>query len=283
MTDQQGSQPAPEQQAPKPRRVRVHHLREAKERGEKITMLTAYDAPTARIFDEAGTDVLLVGDSLGDNFYGYANTIPVTVDEMVHHTRAVAGAARRALVVADLPFGSYEDSPQHAFASAVRLMKEAGAHAVKFEGGRRVAEHVRLLTSSGIPVMGHLGFTPQSENVFGGKRVQGRGNDAAERLSEDALALQEAGAFAVVLEMVPAPLAARVTEILAIPTIGIGAGAACDGQVLVWADMAGLSTWTPRFSKQFGAVREEMIRAVTAYNAEVRGGTFPDDAHSFLE
>ena len=283
MTDQQGTQPAPEQQAPTPRRVRVHHLREAKERGEKITMLTAYDAPTARIFDEAGTDVLLVGDSLGDNFYGYANTLPVTVDEMVHHARAVAGAVRRALVVADLPFGSYEDSPAHAFASAVRLMKEAGAHAVKFEGGRRVAEHVRLLTSSGIPVMGHLGFTPQSENVFGGKRVQGRGNDAAERLSEDALALQEAGAFAVVLEMGPAPLAERITEILAIPTIGIGAGAACDGQVLVWADMAGLSTWTPRFAKQFGSVRDEMVRAVTAYNAEVRGGTFPDDEHSFLE
>jgi len=283
MTDQQGQQAASEQQAPRPRRVRVHHLREAKERGEKITMLTAYDAPTARIFDEAGTDVLLVGDSLGDNFYGYANTIPVTLDEMVHHTRAVAGAARRALVVADLPFGSYEDSPQHAFASAVRLLKEAGAHAVKFEGGRRVADHVRLLTSSGIPVMGHLGFTPQSENVFGGKRVQGRGNEAAERLSEDALALQDAGAFAVVLEMVPAPLAARVTEILSIPTIGIGAGAECDGQVLVWADMAGLSTWTPRFAKQFGSVREEMVRAVTAYNAEVRGGTFPDDEHSFLE
>jgi 3-methyl-2-oxobutanoate hydroxymethyltransferase len=283
MTDQHGPQAPQPAQAAKPRRVRVHHLREAKERGEKITMLTAYDAPTARIFDEAGTDVLLVGDSLGDNFYGYANTIPVTLDEMVHHTRAVAGATKRALVVADLPFGSYEDSPGHAFASAVRLLKEAGAHAVKFEGGRRVAEHVRLLTSSGIPVMGHLGFTPQSENVFGGKRVQGRGTEAAERLSEDALALQEAGAFAVVLEMMPAPLAERVTEILAIPTIGIGAGARCDGQVLVWADMAGLSTWTPRFAKQFGNVREEMVRAVTAYNAEVRGGTFPDEEHSFLE
>ena len=271
-------------QAPaRPRRVRVHHLREAKERGERITMLTAYDAPTARIFDEAGTDVLLVGDSLGDNFYGYASTIPVTVDEMVHHARAVAGATQRALVVADLPFGSYEDSPAHAFATSVRLLKEAGAHAVKFEGGRRVADHVRLLTSSGIPVMGHLGFTPQSENVLGGKRVQGRGSDAAERLSEDALALQDAGAFAVVLEMVPAPLAARVTEILAIPTIGIGAGAACDGQVLVWSDMAGLSTWTPRFAQRFGAVRDEMVRAVTAYNADVRSGAFPDDEHSFLE
>lgn len=277
------SEANPTADAPRPKRVRVHHLREAKERGERITMLTAYDAPTAQIFDEAGTDVLLIGDSLGDNFYGYTSTLPVTVDEMVHHTRAVSGAVTRALVVADLPFGSYEDSPQHAFATAVRLMKEGGAHAVKFEGGRRVAEHVRLLTQSGIPVMGHLGFTPQSENVFGGKRVQGRGAEAAERLSEDALALQEAGAFAVVLEMVPAPLAARITEILAIPTIGIGAGGQCDGQVLVWSDMAGLGAWTPRFAKQFGAVRAEMTRAVTAYNAEVRAGTFPDDAHSFLE
>jgi len=276
--------PGPDDQPPRPpRRVRVHHLREAKERGERITMLTAYDAPTAQIFDEVGTDVLLVGDSLGDNFYGYPSTIPVTVDEMIHHTRAVAGAVRRALVVADLPFGSYESSPQQAFDTAVRFLKEGGAHAVKFEGGRRVAEHVRLLTSSGIPVMGHLGFTPQSENTLGGKRVQGRGVEAAERLSEDALALQEAGAFAVVLEMVPAPLAARITEILAVPTIGIGAGAQCDGQVLVWPDMAGLSDWTPRFAKRYGRLREELAAAARAYNDEVRSRTFPDDEHSFAE
>ncbi|MCU1432027.1 MAG: 3-methyl-2-oxobutanoatehydroxymethyltransferase [Actinotalea sp.] len=268
--------------APAPRRVRVHHLREAKERGERITMLTAYDAPTAQIFDEVGTDVLLVGDSLGDNFYGHGSTLPVTVDDMVHHTRAVSGAVRRALVVADLPFGSYEASPQQAHATAVRLMKEAGANAVKFEGGRRVVDHVRLLTSSGIPVMGHLGFTPQSENVLGGKRVQGRGQDA-ERLSEDALALQEAGAFAVVLEMVPAPLAARITEILAVPTIGIGAGPACDGQVLVWPDMAGLSAWSPRFAKQYGRLRAALIEAATAYNDEVRTGAFPTQDHSFGE
>ena len=266
-----------------PRRVRVHHLREAKERGERITMLTAYDAPTAQIFDEVGTDVLLVGDSVGDNFYGYPSTIPVTVDEMIHHTRAVAGATRRALVVADLPFGSYEASPQLAHATAVRMLKEAGAHAVKFEGGRRVVEHVRLLTSTGIPVMGHLGFTPQSENVLGGKRVQGRGQGAAERLSEDALALQEAGAFAVVLEMVPAPLAARITEILAIPTIGIGAGPHCDGQVLVWPDMAGLSAWSPRFAKQYGQLRTALLDAARAYNDEVRTGTFPGEEHSFAE
>lgn len=266
-----------------PRRVRVHHLRQAKERGERITMLTAYDAPTARIFDEAGTDVLLVGDSLGDNFFGHATTLPVTVDDMVHHTRAVAGAVRRALVVADLPFGSYEASPEQAHATAVRLMKEAGAHAVKFEGGARVAEHVRLLTGAGIPVMGHLGFTPQSENVLGGKRVQGRGDDAAERLSEDAVALQEAGAFAVVLEMVPAPLAARVTEVLAIPTIGIGAGPECDGQVLVWSDMAGLTDWSPRFAKRYADVRSVLDGAARAYLQDVRAGTFPGEEHSFAE
>jgi 3-methyl-2-oxobutanoate hydroxymethyltransferase len=261
--------------------VRVHHLREAKQRGERITMLTAYDAPTARIFDEVGIDVLLVGDSLGNVFYGYPTTLPVTVDQMIHHARAVVGAAHRALVAVDLPFGSYEASPQQALATAVRVLKETGAAAVKFEGGRRVAEHVRLLVSAGIPVMGHLGFTPQSENVFGGKRVQGRGDEAAERLSDDALALQDAGAFAVVLEMVPAPLAARVTEILTIPTIGIGAGPQCDGQVLVWADMAGLSDWMPRFAKRYGNVRDELVRSARAYADEVRAGTFPDREHSF--
>ncbi|WP_225754672.1 3-methyl-2-oxobutanoate hydroxymethyltransferase [Actinotalea sp. Marseille-Q4924] len=265
------------------RRVRVHHLRQAKERGERITMLTAYDAPTARILDEAGTDVLLVGDSVGDNMLGHTTTVPVTVEDMVHHTRAVAGAVRRALVVADLPFGSYEASPQQAHATSVRLMKEAGAHAVKFEGGRRVAEHVHLLTSTGIPVMGHVGFTPQSENVLGGKRVQGRGDEAAQRLTEDAVALQEAGAFAVVLEMVPAPVAARVTEVLAIPTIGIGAGPECDGQVLVWTDMAGLSDWSPRFAKRYAEIGATLGAAARAYNEEVRGRAFPTEAHSFAE
>jgi 3-methyl-2-oxobutanoate hydroxymethyltransferase len=273
----------PRTDAARLRRVRVHHLREAKERGERITVLTAYDAPTSQIFDEVGTDVLLVGDSLGNAFYGYANTIPVTVDEMIHHARAVAGAARRALVVVDLPFGSYESSPEQAFSTSVRVLKETGAQAVKFEGGRRVADHVRLLTSSGIPVMGHLGFTPQSEHALGGKRVQGRGTEAAERLSEDAIALQDAGAFAVVLEMVPAPLAARITETLTVPTIGIGAGPHCDGQVLVWSDMAGLSDWTPRFAKHFGRLREELAAAARAYNDEVRSGVFPDDEHSFGE
>lgn len=268
---------------PAPKQVRVHHLREAKERGERITMLTAYDALFARIFDEAGTDVLLVGDSVADNFSGYPSTLPITLDEMIYHARAVAGAARRSLVVVDLPFGSYEGSPQQALASAVRVMKEARAHAVKFEGGRRVAEQVHLLTSNGIPVMGHLGFTPQSEHVLGGKRVQGRGDGAAERISEDALALQDAGAFAVVLEMVPAPVAAQVTEILTIPTIGIGAGSACDGQVLVWPDMAGLSSWSPRFARAFGQLRTALTEATVAYNDAVRAGTFPTAEQSFSE
>ncbi len=270
-------------ETPAPRRVRVHHLREAKERGERITMLTAYDAPTAQIFDEAGTDVLLVGDSLANAFYGHRDTLPITVDEMIHHTRAVSGAVRRALVVADLPFGSYEASPQQAHATAVRMLKEAGANAVKFEGGRRVADHVHLLTESGIPVMAHLGFTPQSENTLGGKRVQGRGEGAADQLCADALALQEAGAFALVLEMVPAPVAARVTEILAIPTIGIGAGVECDGQVLVWADMAGLSDWTPRFAKRYAEIRTSLAQAAAEYNAEVRSGAFPAPEHTFTQ
>lgn len=266
-----------------PRRVRVHHLREAKERGERVTMLTAYDAMTARIFDEAGVDVLLVGDSLANVVLGRPDTVAVTVEEMVHHARAVVAAASRALVVTDLPFGSYEASPAQALATAVRVMKESGTAAVKLEGGRRVAEQVRLLTSSGVPVMGHLGFTPQSEHVLGGKRVQGRGPGAADALCDDALALQQAGAFAVVLEMVPAPVAARVTEILAIPTIGIGAGPACDGQVLVWQDLAGLGDWSPRFAKRYADLRGALTEAVTAYTDEVRGGTFPGPEHSFDE
>ncbi len=275
--------PAPGAGAPRPRRVRVHHLRQAKERGERLTMLTAYDYPTARIFDEAGIDLLLVGDSIGNTMHGQATTIPVTVDELVPAVRAVSVAAQRALVVADLPFGSYEASPEQAFATAVRMLKEGGAHAVKFEGGARVAAQVRMLTEAGIPVVGHLGFTPQSENLLGGKRVQGRGDEAAERLSADAVALQDAGAVAVVLEMVPAPLAARVTEVLQIPTIGIGAGAQCDGQVLVWLDMAGMGDWSPRFAKQFAQVGRALGDAARAYAEEVRAGTFPDEAHSFLE
>jgi 3-methyl-2-oxobutanoate hydroxymethyltransferase len=283
MTEPTPAAPAAGADAARPRRFRVHHLRQAKERGERLTMLTAYDFPTARIFDEAGIDMLLIGDSIGNTMHGQDTTIPVTVDELIPAVRAVSAAARRALVVADLPFGSYEASAEQAFATAVRMLKEGGAHAVKFEGGRRVAAQVRMLTDAGIPVVGHLGFTPQSENLLGGKRVQGRGDEAAERLSADAVALQDAGAVAVVLEMVPAPLAARVTEVLQIPTIGIGAGAACDGQVLVWLDMAGMGDWSPRFAKQFGAVGRALGDAARAYAEEVRSGTFPDAAHSFLE
>lgn len=272
--------------APAPRpatRVRVPHLREAKKRGEKLTMLTAYDAPTARIFDEAGIDMLLIGDSIGNTMLGHETTIPVTVDELIPAVRAVARSTHRAMVVADLPFGSYEASATQALATAVRMFKEAGAHAVKFEGGARVAAQVRALTDAGMPVVGHLGFTPQSENILGGKRVQGRGDVAAEKLCEDAVALQEAGAVAIVLEMVPAPLAERVTEILQIPTIGIGAGPYCDGQVLVWLDMAGMGSWSPKFAKQYAQLGAALGDAARAYADDVRAGTFPDAAHSFLE
>ncbi|UFU04863.1 3-methyl-2-oxobutanoate hydroxymethyltransferase [Ruania halotolerans] len=265
------------------RRVRVHHLAAAKAAGERLTMLTAYDAPTARIFDASGIDMLLVGDSIGDNMLAHESTIPVTIDELLPAVRAVSRSTTRAMVVADLPFGSYESGPEQALASAVRMMKEGGAHAVKFEGGARVAEHVRVITGAGIPVVGHIGFTPQSEHMLGGKRVQGRGEDAAERLCEDAIALQEAGAVAVVLEMVPAPVAARASEILQIPTIGIGAGPSCDGQVLVWLDMAGMGDWSPRFAKQFAQLGAQLQQAAAEYAAEVRLGTFPAAEHSYAD
>lgn len=246
-------------------------------------MLTAYDVPTARIFDEAGVDMLLVGDSIGDNMLGHPSTLPVTVDEMVPAVRAVARATKRAMVIADLPFGSYEASPEQAFATAARMLKEAGAHAVKIEGGERLSAHVRLLVEAGVPVVGHLGFTPQSENMIGGKRVQGRGGVAAERLLADALALQTAGAVAVVLEMVPAPVSRHITEALEIPTIGIGAGPDCDGQVLVWLDMAGMGPWSPRFAKRFGQIGTALRAAADDYIGEVRGGTFPGPEHSYAE
>lgn len=262
-------------------KVRVHHLRQAKEARRRLTMLTAYDLITARIFDEAGIDLLLVGDSMGDNVLGHPSTLPVTVDEMIPLVRAVVRGAHRAFVVADLPFGSYEGSPQQALATAVRMLKEAGAESVKLEGGRRIVPQVELLTGAGVPVVGHLGFTPQSENLLGGKRVQGRDEDAAALLLEDARALERAGAVALVLEMVPAPLAARVTEALRIPTIGIGAGPSCDGQVLVWPDMAGMGEWAPRFAKRFGEVGRALREAAAAYAAEVRDGVFPAAEHSF--
>ncbi|WP_402464684.1 3-methyl-2-oxobutanoate hydroxymethyltransferase [Isoptericola aurantiacus] len=263
------------------RRVRVHHLQHAKERGEKITMLTAYDAPTAALFDAAGIDTLLVGDSIGNTMLGHATTLPVTLDDMVRAGRAVASAAPHAFVVVDLPFGSYEAGAEQALASAVRVMKETGAAAVKLEGGRRSADAIRAITTAGIPVVGHLGYTPQSENALGGPRVQGRGDDSAEELSQDALAVQEAGACAVVLEMVPTELTARITEFLTIPTIGIGAGPDADGQVLVWTDMAGMTDWSPRFARRFAEIGQMLRTAAADYAAEVRSGAFPAPEHSF--
>jgi len=278
MTEKAAQEPSTLERA---KRVRVHHLAAAKAEGTRITVLTAYDKVTATIFDAAGVDVLLVGDSIGNTMLGHETTIPVTVDEMIPPARAVARAADRALVVTDLPFGSYEASPAQAFATAARLVKETGTHAVKLEGGQRVAAQVRLLSESGIPVVGHLGFTPQSENALGGKRVQGRGDEAAERIVADAVALQEAGAVAVVLEMVPSPVAAQVTEVLRVPTIGIGAGPDCDGQVLVWTDMAGMTSWSPSFARRFGDVGAALGTATTSYVEAVRTGAYPDAEHSF--
>jgi 3-methyl-2-oxobutanoate hydroxymethyltransferase len=263
------------------RRVRVHHLAQAKARGERLTMLTAYDAVTGHLFDAAGIDMLLVGDSIGNTMHGHSSTIPVTVDDLMPAARAVAKVAERALVVVDLPFGSYEAGPAQALATAVRFLKEAGVAAVKLEGGRRIVPQIRALTDAGIPVVGHLGFTPQSENILGGPRVQGRGEDAAEVLCEDALAVAEAGAIAVVLEMVPVDLAARVTEILQIPTIGIGAGPHCDGQVLVWTDMAGMTSWSPRFARRYAELGNALREAAAAYADDVRSGGFPGAEHSF--
>ncbi|APU17046.1 MULTISPECIES: 3-methyl-2-oxobutanoate hydroxymethyltransferase [Actinoalloteichus] len=263
------------------RRVRVHHLREMKERGEAWPMLTAYDMYTAKIFDQAGIPVLLVGDSAANNVYGYESSLPVSTEEMLPLVRAVTRSASRALVVADLPFGSYQASPEQALTTAVRMMKEGRAHAVKLEGGSRFAPQVEALTSAGIPVMGHIGFTPQSEHGLGGYRVQGRGA-SADALVADALALEAAGAFAVVLEMVPAEVAKRVTAELAIPTVGIGAGPDCDAQVLVWQDMAGLNQGrSPRFVKRYADVAGVLSQAASEFAADVRGGSFPAEEHSF--
>ncbi|MDN5857992.1 MAG: 3-methyl-2-oxobutanoate hydroxymethyltransferase [Pseudonocardia sp.] len=272
---------SPYRTAARPKRVRVHHLRELKERGERWPMLTAYDVYAAEIFEEAGIPVLLVGDSAGNNVFGYDNTIPVTVDELLPLVKAVVRGTSTALVVADLPFGSYQLGPQQALTTAFRFMKEAGAHAVKLEGGARFAPQVDALTAAGIPVMAHLGFTPQSEHALGGYRVQGRG-DAGDKLIEDALALQAAGAFSVVLEMVPAEVAKRATAELVIPTIGIGAGPDTDAQVLVWSDMAGMNRGRkPRFVKQYADLGEILLGAARAYADEVRGGTYPDSDHSY--
>jgi 3-methyl-2-oxobutanoate hydroxymethyltransferase len=266
---------------PPNRRVRTRDLIAAKERGERWPMLTSYDQYTAGIFDRAGIPVLLVGDSAANNVYGYETTVPVTVDELIPLVRAVVRATTRSLVVGDLPFGSYEEGPTQALRTAVRFMKEGGCHAVKLEGGRRVAEQIAAITGAGIPVMAHVGFTPQSEHTIGGYRVQGRGA-AADEVVADANAVAEAGAFAVVLEMVTGEVAKRITHDLPIPTVGIGAGADTDAQVLVWQDMAGLRTGKmPRFVKRYADLAGVLTEATEKFAEEVRGGQFPAQEHTF--
>ncbi|KIR60757.1 3-methyl-2-oxobutanoate hydroxymethyltransferase [Micromonospora haikouensis] len=266
---------------PATRRVRTRDLLAAKERGEKWSMLTSYDQYTASIFDAAGIPALLVGDSAANNVFGYETTLPVTTDELLPLVRAVVRATKQALIVGDLPFGSYEEGPTQALRTAVRFMKEGGCHAVKLEGGRRCADQVAAIVGAGIPVMAHVGFTPQSEHTLGGYRVQGRG-DTADEVFADALAVAEAGAFAVVLEMVPGEVAKRITGELAIPTVGIGAGPDTDAQVLVWQDMAGLRTGrAPRFVKRYADLAGALTEATRRFADEVRGGEFPAAEHTF--
>jgi len=262
--------------------VTTAYFRAAKKEGRRITMLTAYDYPMARMIDEAGIDSILVGDSLGNVVLGYDSTIPVTMDDMIHHIKAVTRAVKRAMVVGDLPFLSYHLSREESVRNAGRILQEGGARAVKLEGGREVAEAIRAMVAAGIPVMGHLGLTPQSVNQMGGYRVQGRDEAAARRLIEDALAIQEAGVFAVVLECVPVPLAKLLTEKLEVPTIGIGAGPYCDGQVLVTHDMLGMyGGFSPKFAKRYVQLHEDISRALRAYREEVQEGGFPGPEHGF--
>ncbi|MDT5029096.1 MAG: 3-methyl-2-oxobutanoate hydroxymethyltransferase [Micromonosporaceae bacterium] len=266
---------------PPNKRVRTRDLIAAKERGERWAMLTSYDQYTAGIFDAAGIAVLLVGDSAANNVFGQETTLPITVDELLPLVRAVVRATKRTLVVGDLPFGSYEEGPTQALRTAVRFMKEGGCHAVKLEGGRRCAPQIAAITGAGVPVMAHIGFTPQSEHMLGGYRVQGRG-DSAEEVLADARAVVEAGAFAVVLEMVPGEVAKRITHELPIPTVGIGAGPDTDAQVLVWQDMAGLRTGKmPRFIKQYADLATVLSDATKAYANDVREGSFPTADHTF--
>ncbi|AZS87658.1 3-methyl-2-oxobutanoate hydroxymethyltransferase [Streptomyces griseoviridis] len=262
------------------RRITVRDITLAKERGEKWPMLTAYDAMTASVFDETGIPVLLVGDSAGNCHLGYETTVPVTLDEMTMLSAAVVRGTRRSLIVGDLPFGSYQEGPVQALRSATRLVKDAGVGAVKLEGGERSHRQIELLVESGIPVMAHIGLTPQSVNSMG-YRVQGRGEEAAQQLLRDAKAVQDAGAFAVVLELVPAELAAEVTRTLHIPTVGIGAGPDTDAQVLVWTDMMGLTPGrVPKFVRKYAAMREVMGDAVRAFADDVVGGAFPTEENS---
>lgn len=269
--------------APKKRaRVTVPKLRRMKSRGVRISMLTAYDATFARMFDEAEIDVLLVGDSLGMVIQGLDSTLPVTVNEVIYHCRAVARGCTGPLIVGDMPFMSYQVDSKDALTNAGRFLSEGGAHAVKLEGGVSVAPTITRIVTAGIPVMAHVGLTPQHVHVMGGFRVQGKTPEQAERIMEDALAVSEAGAFAIVLEGIPAPLAARITAALDIPTIGIGAGVECDGQVLVCYDLLGLTTdLRPKFVKRYAEMFDEGVAAARRYAGEVRGGAFPEVAHSF--
>lgn len=270
-----------ESQPVSPKIVRTSHLKEFKQAGHKFSCLTSYDHLTAGIFDEAGIEVILVGDSAANNSLGYSSTLPITVDEIIIFGRAVASAARRALVVVDMPFGSYETGAKEALSNAIKIMKQTGAAAVKLEGGARSAAQIKAITEAGIPVMAHIGFTPQSVNGLGGYKVQGRGA-AAEQLLEDAKAVELAGAFAVVIEMTPAPIAQEVSSQISIPTIGIGAGPNTDGQILVWTDFAGLNgTNVPRFVKLYSNLRADLLAAAKEYRDEVASGSFPATENTF--
>jgi len=263
-------------------RITINQIKEMKQKGEKITMLTAYDYSTAKIVDEAGIPLILVGDSLGMVVLGYESTIPVTIDEMLHHTKAVVRGAKQAMVVGDMPFMTYHVSVDDALRNATRFIQEAGAQAVKLEGGVTVAEKVRRVVECGIPVMGHIGLTPQSIHQFGGFKVQGKTPETAIRMLEDARALEEAGAFSVVLETVPTPLAALITQKIGIPTIGIGAGIGCDGQVQVINDILGsFADFVPKHAKQYAKLTDIIQSAVTEYYNEVKAGSFPTDKQSF--
>ncbi len=262
-------------------RVTVPSLARRKLRGDKLTMLTAYDFTFAQIFDGAEIDLLLVGDSLGNVMQGQDTTLPVTLDDIVYHTRAVARAAQRSLVVADMPFGSYQISPEDAVRNAIRCIKDGGAQAVKLEGGVHVADTIERITRADIPVMGHVGLTPQSIHRMGGHRVQGRNDDSRERVLADARAVEAAGAFALVIEGVPADLGREITQGVSIPTIGIGAGVDCDGQVLVMHDLLGLTDWSPSFAKQYANLGSLAAQAARSFAEEVENSKFPDEEHSY--
>ena len=263
-------------------RISINQIKEMKEKGEKITMLTAYDYPIARLIDELGIPMILVGDSLGMVVLGYESTIPVTIEEMLHHTKAVVRGTRKALVVGDLPFMTYHISTADAQRNAARFIQEGGAQAVKLEGGVTIAEKVSAIVDCGIPVMGHIGLTPQSINQMGGYRVQGRTEETAKRLLEDAKALEQAGVFAIVMETVPTPLATLITQRISIPTIGIGAGNGCDGQVQVVSDILGLFTdFVPKHAKQYANLASTIRAAITEYDREVKAGSFPTEEQSF--